>query len=202
MSTTLGNVQVLFNGYPAPLTYVSASQINCVVPYEVAQLSSPYVEVKYGTQTQTSNTYNLAQASTAPGIFTTNSGTGQGAILNGDSTYNGTGTGFKPAAAGSTIQIYMTGEGQTSPTGVTGKVNCPSGSACTIAQLPVPLLPVAALVNNQPATIAFWGEAPGIVSGVMQVNVVIPPNTPSGSVPLVIKVGSASTQAGVTVAVQ
>jgi len=47
VATTLGNVQVLFNGYPAPLTYVSASQINCVVPYELAQLTQPYVEVKY-----------------------------------------------------------------------------------------------------------------------------------------------------------
>jgi hypothetical protein len=89
VATTLGNVQVLFNGYPAPLTYVSATQINCVVPYEVAQLTGPYVEVKYSNQT--SNTYNLTQAATAPGIFTTNSGRGQGAILNGDSTYNGTG---------------------------------------------------------------------------------------------------------------
>jgi uncharacterized protein (TIGR03437 family) len=200
VATTLGNVQVLFNGYPAPLTYVSATQINCVVPYEIAQLTTPYVEVKYSSQT--SNTYNLSQAATAPGIFTINSGTGQGAILNGDSTYNGTGSGFKPAPAGSTIQVYMTGEGQTSPAGVTGKVNCPSGSACSITQLPLPLLKVAALVNNQPATIAFYGEAPGIVSGVMQVNVVIPPNTPSGSVPLVITVGSASSQPGVTIAVQ
>ncbi|HMD71635.1 MAG TPA: hypothetical protein VKF41_09855, partial [Bryobacteraceae bacterium] len=200
VTTMLGNVQVLFNGYPAPLSYVSATQINCVVPYELAQLSGPYAEVKYANQT--SNTYNLTKATTSPGIFTVSGGRGQGAILNGDSTYNGIGTGFKPAPAGSTIQIYMTGEGQTSPAGVTGKVNCPSGSVCTISQLPVPLLPVAALVNNQPATIAFWGEAPGIVSGVMQVNVVIPPNTPSGPASIAIAVGSASSQAGVTVAVQ
>jgi uncharacterized protein (TIGR03437 family) len=68
--------------------------------------------------------------------------------------------------------------------------------------LPVPLLPVAALVNNQPATIVFYGEAPGLVSGVMQVNLVIPPNTPSGPASLAISVGSVSSQAGVTVAVQ
>jgi uncharacterized protein (TIGR03437 family) len=201
VATTLGNVQVLFNGYPAPLTYVSAVQINCVVPYELAQLSSPYVQVKY--LGQSSNAYNLTQATTAPGIFTANaSGSGQGSILNFDSTYNGTGAGFTPAAAGSVIQVYMTGEGQTAPAGVTGKVTCASGSACTLAQIPLPLLRVAALVNNQPATIAWYGEAPGIVSGVMQVNVKIPPNTPSGPASLVISVGSASSQSGVTIAVR
>jgi trimeric autotransporter adhesin len=201
VSSNLGGVQVLFNGYAAPLTYVSATQINCVVPYELAQVSNPYLQVKFAGQP--SNAYNLTLAATLPGIFTVNSaGSGQGAILNADSTYNGTGTGFLPAAAGSVIQVYMTGEGQTSPAGVTGQVNCPSGSPCTLAQIPVPVLPVAALVNGQPASVVFWGEAPGIVSGIMQVNLIIPPGTPSGPASLVIKVGSASSQAGVTVAVQ
>jgi uncharacterized protein (TIGR03437 family) len=36
----------------------------------------------------------------------------------------------------------------------------------------------------------------------MQVNVVVPPNTPSGAAFLAITVGSNSTQAGVTIAVQ
>jgi uncharacterized protein (TIGR03437 family) len=40
------------------------------------------------------------------------------------------------------------------------------------------------------------------VSGVLQVDVVIPPNTPSGAVSIVILVGGNSSQAGVTVAVQ
>src|SRR5208283_2077423 len=85
VETSLGNVQVLFNGYAAPLTYVTATQINCVVPYELAQLSSPYVQVKY--LNQSSNTYNLQAAATAPGIFTTTlTGKGQGAILNFDNS--------------------------------------------------------------------------------------------------------------------
>ena len=32
--TTLGGVQVLVNGQPSPITYVSPSQINFVVPFE------------------------------------------------------------------------------------------------------------------------------------------------------------------------
>ena len=196
VATTLGSTQVLFNGYAAPLTYVSATQINCVVPYELAQLTSPYVEVKY--LNQTSNTVTLRAATTAPGIFTLANGTGQGAILNFDNSYNSS---SHPAAAGSVIQLYLTGEGQLSPAGITGSVTCSAGCA-TVNQIPLPLLPVAALVNNQPATISFAREAPGDVSGVMQVNVIIPPNTPSGSVPIVITVGSNASQSGVTVAVQ
>jgi uncharacterized protein (TIGR03437 family) len=198
VSTNIGNVRVLFNGTYAPLTYVSATQINCVVPYEFAAVASgAYVQVIY--QGQSSNTYPLVQASTAPGIFTANStGTGPGAILNGDNTYNSS---SNPAPKGSTVQIFMTGEGLISPQSATGSVTCAAGCA-TVSQIPKPVLPVAALINGQPATITFFGEAPGDVSGVLQVDVTIPPNTPSGAAPLVISVGTNSSQALVTVAVQ
>jgi hypothetical protein len=57
VSTLLGGVQVLFNPqyagnsatFAAPLTYVSATQINCVVPYEVQ--STTVIEVSYLGQT-------------------------------------------------------------------------------------------------------------------------------------------------------
>jgi uncharacterized protein (TIGR03437 family) len=197
VETSLGNVQALFNGYAAPLIYVSATQINCVVPYELAQITSPYVEVKY--LNQTSQTVSLRAAATAPGIFTAPSGgTGQGAVLNSDSSANSS---SHPAPAGSTIQVFMTGEGQLSPPGVTGSVTCAAGCA-TVKQIPVPLLPVAALIGGQPATISFYGEAPGDVSGVMQVDVTIPPGTPSGAASLVISVGGNSSPSGVTISVQ
>ena len=196
VSTNIGNVQVLFNGTAAPLTYVSATQINCVVPYEFASVTSPYVQVKY--LGQGSNTPSLQQASTAPGIFAASAGQGQGAILNGDNSYNSS---TNPAAKGSTIQVFMTGEGLISPQSATGSVTCSAGCA-TVAQIPKPVLAVGALINGQPATIAYFGEASGDVSGVLQVDVIIPPNTPSGSVPIVISVGGNASQAGVTVAVQ
>lgn len=48
----------------------------------------------------------------------------------------------------------------------------------------------------------FAGEAPGLIAGVMQVNITIPPNTPSGNAALSINVGGSNTQAGVTVAIK
>ncbi len=86
----------------------------------------------------------------------------------------------------------MTGEGQTQPGGVDGKV--------TAFPYPTPLVPIAITVGGQAANYEFAGEAPGLVSGVMQLNVIIPSTLAvTGSVPLVVSVGSNSTQGGVTV---
>ena len=46
-ATTLGNVQVFFSGTPAPLTYVSSGQINCIVPYGVSGLSTVPIQVNF-----------------------------------------------------------------------------------------------------------------------------------------------------------
>ena len=132
----------------------------------------------------------------APAIFTQNmSGTGPGAILNQDYSLNGPG---QAATKGSIVQVFMTGEGLTTPTHVTGRVN----NVTSASQLPVPLLPVSALVGGLPALVTWASEAPGDVSGVMQVNVQIPATAASGAQSITISVGTYSTQGGVTVAVQ
>jgi len=197
-----GSTVMFFDGalseYFAPITYSSNTQINCVVPYEVANWGQGYLQVGYVGGWYTTNNPNVQIIATAPGIFTaTGTGTGPAAALNSDNSPNTT---SNPASAGSIVQVWMTGEGQTSPAGVTGSVTCSSGCPTT-SQIPKPLLPVTAIVGGQPAAVSFYGEAPGLVAGVMQVNLVIPPNTPSGAVSLSITVGS-STQAGITIAVK
>ena len=195
VATTLAGVQVLFSGTPAPLIYVSNTQINAVVPYEMQALLTPDAQVTY--QGQISNAFSLTSTTAAPALFTYNgSGSGPAAALNQDNSYNGPGN---PAAKGSYVVRYLTGEGQTSLAGVTGKITTVSPSPPTTPQ---PLLTVAVLINSQPATVAFYGEAPGLVSGVMQLNVQIPANAPSGNLPLQVLVGTASSQAGVTISVQ
>ena len=65
------------------------------------------------------------------------------------------------------------------------------------------MLPVTATIGGIPATVQYYGTAPGIVYGVMQVNILIPANAPSGgSVPIQISVGNNATQSNVTVAIQ
>jgi len=160
-----GSTVIFFDGalseYFAPITYSSNTQINCVVPYEVANWGQAYLQVGYVGGWYTTNNPNVQIIATAPGIFTaTGTGTGQAAALNSDNSPNTT---SNPASAGSAVQVWMTGEGQTSPPGITGSVTCSAGCATT-GQIPKPLLPVTATVGGQPAAVSFYGEAPGLVA--------------------------------------
>jgi uncharacterized protein (TIGR03437 family) len=189
VANQVAGVQVLFNGVAAPLIYASATQVAAVAPYDLDGQSTAAVKVTVNGQASNSLTVPVVPA--APGIFTADaSGSGGGAILNGDLSLN---TATHGAAAGEIVAVYMTGEGQTNPAGVNGKV---TGAP------PTPRLPVTATIDGQSADVTFYGEAPGIVSGVMQVNVQVPATARSGNLPLVITVGGVSSQSGVTVSVR
>jgi uncharacterized protein (TIGR03437 family) len=57
-------------------------------------------------------------------------------------------------------------------------------------------------IGGQPATVTYYGAAPGEVEGLMQVNVQIPSGVEAGGyVPVVLKAGTVVSQAGVTIAV-
>jgi hypothetical protein len=113
-----GGVQVLFDGIPAPLTYVSPTQIKCVVPYEVPSKGRSEIQIRY--QDWASVPFSLDTAATNPAIFTAaGSGIGLAAALNQDQSANSP---ANPAARGSIVVLFVTGEGQTSPPGVTGKL--------------------------------------------------------------------------------
>src|SRR3977135_4337869 len=80
---------------------------------------------------------------TAPSIFSlTQTGTGQGAILNQDGAVNGTPT---AAARGSAVHIFSTGARQLNPGGVTGSVTNPAGPT-----FPTPLATVSVTIGGQP----------------------------------------------------
>jgi uncharacterized protein (TIGR03437 family) len=184
---------VLFDGVPAPIIAVTNGQVNAMVPYGIAGRATTNIQVSYLGVSSAGIAYNVAGA--VPGIYTVNqTGMGQGAIL--DQNYAGNGA-SAPAAKGSVIAIYMTGEGVTSPPSLTGEVAPLDGTG-----LNHPAQNVTVTIGGVNAPVLYYGSAPGLVYGVMQVNALVPSTVASGNQPIVVTVGTANAQSGVTVAVQ
>ena len=162
----LAGTQVLFDGVPAPLLYASSAEIGAVVPFGT---TGPTTQVQVLYQGQSSDPITVPAVPAAPALFAQDgSGGGQGAILNADGSLN---SWDKPADRGSVIALFGTGLGQTNPQGDDGVVT----GGITLA---APILPVQALIDGQPAEIVYAGAAPGVVQGIVQVNVRIPATTP------------------------
>jgi uncharacterized protein (TIGR03437 family) len=195
LANTVAGTQVTFDGIPSAIIYTRNTLVSVMVPYELAGRVNTAMVVTYNGVSSTP--LQLRVVDTAPGIYTlTQTGSGQGAILNQNGSLNGP---SNPEAVGNYIQIFGTGEGQTSPQGVDGLI-LPNQ-----LPLPVPNLPVEVSIGGiaiDPADINYAGEAPGEVSGVIQVNAKIPAGVGPGPVPVVIKVGGVASQANVTVSVR
>ncbi len=191
VSTRLGGARVYFDGVPAPLYFAWMGQVNAVVPYSVAGHSSTKVQVEENGRVFAS--LELPVAASAAGLFTlTSTGAGRGAVLNQDHTINSQ---DNPARRGSIIVLYGTGEGQVDRAVADGAV--------AAAPLPRPLLDVSVTIDGKPAEILYAGAAPGLVSGVIQVNARVPEDASRGAeIPAVLAVGGASSQPGVVVAVR
>lgn len=190
-STMLGGTTVVFDGNPAPLLYAAPNQINAIVPYGVSGQNGTQMSITSGGQLIAG--FSLSVIGSAPALFTLDgSGAGPGAILNQDSTLNSF---SNPASRGSIVVLYATGAGSMSPTPTDGQV---TGNI-----LANPILPVSAQIGGIDAEVLYAGAAPGLVAGVVQVNCRVPQSVaPGGAVPVGITVGTASSPAGVVMAVQ
>ncbi len=173
VDTLLNGVRVLFDGTPAPLIYVSSRQLSAVVPYSVPINGRTTVQVDY--QGQRSNPLVLWVAPALVGVFTQDSsGRGPGAILNEDGSINSP---SNPAARGSVIVLYGTGEGRVNPP-------VPDGSV-TGANPSRPVLRIFALISDRATEVLYAGAAPGLVAGVLQMNIRVPESTiPGPAVPI------------------
>jgi uncharacterized protein (TIGR03437 family) len=161
------------------------------VPYEVAGQSTTQVVVEY--QGVKSVPVTLSVVAAAPGLFTiSQNGTGLAAIVNQDGSIN---SASSPAPKGSVVLLFLTGDGQTNPPGVDGLL--------ALDTLPRTAAPVTVTIGGVNGVVAYSGVAPQSIAGFSQFNVVVPDDAPSGSaVPLVVKVGQASSPSGVTIAIQ
>jgi uncharacterized protein (TIGR03437 family) len=167
----LQGFEATVNGVTASLYYVSPNQVNLQIPYETQPgdatltVGNPYVNFNY----------TLSVTPAAPGIFMSN-----GFVS----------APFSSAGRGTVTTLFITGEGQVSPSLADGA--SPS-STTPVSQLPKPKLPVKMTVANEPATIEFIGIPSGLV-GVTQINYEVPADAPLGPQPVVVTVGGVASQ--------
>ncbi len=199
----LTDTQVLVNGTPAPLFFVSPGQINTVLPNALPTGGSVDVQVVRPSTGQIYGGVELQLASASPALFTGNqAGTGQVIAQNFvDFSLN---TAGNPVARGQILILYGTGLGpvQNAP---------PDGTAATAAT-PGPVNPQVLIGSSKTfvpdANVQYSGLAPGLV-GVWQLNLLIPSDAQTGgSVPLKIFMNSipnidpSNTSATTTIAIK
>ncbi|MEI9972608.1 MAG: hypothetical protein WDO73_11435 [Ignavibacteriota bacterium] len=169
LGAQLAGVVVLFDGVPAPLFYVQASQINAQAPYSIAGQAITNIQVIF--QGAVVNSVSAMVAEAAPGVFPT--------AINQDGSFNSV---ANPAVAGSYVTIYATGAGLSDGWNIAGQP--------AAAPYALPVLPVTATIAGVSAPIAWAGSAPGLI-GMLQVNLIVPgPYLPSGAAPLQLTVGT------------
>lgn len=164
----LAGVTVTVNGLPAPLLYAQGTQINAQVPYETAGQAEARVRVTVNGTVSSEESVPFTAA--APGLFA--------GAWNQDGSRNGAAS---PAARGSIVVLYATGQGVTIPASGTGRA-----ASEPFAE---PVAAVDVTVAGRAAQILFRGQAPG-TAGVMQLNVRLPDGVPAGGeIPVVLRVG-------------
>lgn len=175
----LAGVKVFFEKLQAPLLYVQNGQVNAFVPWELSGLNLPIqsqtaVHVEFNGVVTNAPTIQLAPA--APGIFFTAvpqpTGTtlNQAAVLNEDGTLNSS---TNPARRGSVISMFGTGGGGAYLPGITGGL----WPLSPLAMLDTPVkVQIGGLFGQvqYDAPVLYEGSAPGLNSGVFQMNVALP----------------------------
>ena len=204
--TSMLNRQIVVNDQtPSPIYYISGTQINFQVP-ALSSAGSNRIAVRLADTGELVAGGTLLVSANSPGMFTsTQNGQGQAAALNQDNRVNGASS---PAARGSVLVLYGTGQGQVSPLVPDGAAAPSSPLSSTVA---VPTSDGKICATSQPSMcvaigasfgdIQYSGLAPGYI-GLWQINVKIPSDvTPGNAVPVRVVINGALSNT-VTVAIQ
>jgi uncharacterized protein (TIGR03437 family) len=197
MPPVLSDTEVLFNGTPAPLYFVSPGQVNFFVPNYQPDGKTPTptsgtadVEVVQVSTGQVLGATLVQMQPVSPGVFEYPGGqsgkTHFAAVINQDNTINGP---SNPAPRGSVISIYATGQGYVPgapPDGTQATTVINSQTALTVYLNAVD-------VNTWPDENFQHIQYSGLdqYPGIWQINVQIPKDVPpssstGGSTPLAI----------------
>jgi len=190
----LGRTKVFFNGGnagPGTITAITPYQINVFAP-DILEPGTP-VNIVVQVDATPSAPVSVPVVAAVPGLAAADqSGSGEGAILNQDGSVNST---ANPAARGSIVSLFGTGEGSISP-------QLFSGYLTISTPFSAPTKPVSVSIGGQPADIIYVGEAPFQPAGVFQINARIPAAIAAGNAPISVSIGGIATSKTITVAVR
>ncbi len=191
LPTRLAGLEIRINGEPAPLYFAGPSQANLLIPHAAAGR----VELVAAAGEAASEPALITLAPFAPALFTLDqSGAGQAAVLIGGAGQVA-GAAGRPARRGEALEIFLTGLGAVD--------NAPEpGQAAPSSPLARTVIVPAVRIGGADAQVLFSGLAPGL-AGVYQINVLVPEDAPSGpAVELLVALGAALSQRGVTIAIE
>ena len=178
LPTSLASVSATLNGQRLALFYVSPTQINAQLPFDVEGPATLRVTTPNG-----SSEIPVMLSETAPAVFST----GSVAHANGAAV-----TAELPARPGEYLSVFVTGLGRVNGQIAPGQA-APSSPPLTVR------VQVEAQLGDHSIRPSFAGLAPGF-AGLYQVNFQIPPAMAGGTYPLRIVAGESSSNA-VSVAV-
>jgi len=184
LPTELGKTQVKIGNYLAPLFYVSPTQINLQIPFEI-NWSDGKIKVKIVPDIDHPEDYltiiNQADYSDV-GIFSAKiEGVWQPIIVNASRQPWEFVTPSNPVMPSEWITIYLTGLGRVSPP-------VPTGEAAPMSPLSVITEKLEVTINKEQAETNFAGLTPGF-AGLYQINIKIPDLLPGAHI-VKIRVGA------------
>lgn len=189
LPTALGESCLTVNGQPVPMIFVSPTQINAQLPFQIEGNVTMILRTPGGV----SDNFNLTLLPNAPSIFRTavpGFDTGVPTIVR--SRNQELVTLSNPIHREDTITIYLTGLGNTQPA-------IEAGVAASSSPTPTAVVQPTVRIGGVPATVQFAGLAPGQV-GVYQINAFVPRAVPLGmSLPLSVSQGGQTTEVSVRV---
>jgi len=171
---------------PGRLHFVSGSQVNVQVPWELQGLNTAWIKVSIGYESS-SSVYTLPLADYSPGFFEyTEPSSGRSLIAALDEGFKLIGS-DNPARRGRVVQLYANGLGPVDN-------QPPSGEITPAQPLARTRVNVSVSVAGRPASVQFSGLAPYNV-GLYQLNIVVPEDAPAGVQPVVVTAGGVASKA-------
>ncbi len=170
------------SSYPGRMYYVSPTQVNVQVPWELAGQTS--TQIKVTIDFSPGNVVTVPVVSVSPALFAYTDSALNTSIAAALDESNAVVNGGHPVARGHVVQLYVNGLGAVNATPASGAPAPASPPSTTVATPTVS-------IGGQAAAVQFSGLAPGF-SGLYQVNAVVPANIGAGVQPVVVSSGGIS----------